>query len=65
MEIDYDINLSDVVMEDTYCEYIHDECEYIIVCRNYDGICVKDMLGNYFRAEGYLPGRYSSKNQKI
>jgi len=43
------------VMENNYCEYIHDECEYIIVCKNYDGICAKDMLGNYFRTEGYFP----------
>jgi len=54
MEIDYDINLSDDV-EDNYCEYIHDECEYIIICKNYDNVCAKDMLGNYFRTEGYFP----------
>jgi len=47
MERDCDVSLSDNV-ENNYCEYIHDECEYIIVC-------AKDMLGNYFRTEGYLP----------
>jgi len=42
-------------MENNYCEYIHDECEYIAVCKNYDNVCAKDMLGNYFRTEGYFP----------
>ena len=43
-----------IIMEN-YCEYIHNECEYLIICKNYDNVCAKDMLGNYFRTEGYLP----------
>jgi len=55
MERDYGVSLSDDVMENNYCEHINDKCEYVVVCKNYDGICAKDMLGNYFRTEGYLP----------
>jgi len=42
-------------MEENHCEYISDFCEYIVVCKNYDGVCARDMLGDYFRKKGYLP----------
>lgn len=43
-------------MESNYCEYRHEECEYIVICKNYDNMCARDLLGKeYFRTEGYLP----------
>lgn len=43
-------------MQDNYCEYIHDECEYVIVCKKLENICVKEILGNdLFNKPGYKP----------
>jgi len=32
-------------MEDNYCEYRHECCEYLIVCKDFEGVCAKDLLG--------------------
>lgn len=43
-------------IDNNYCEYIHDFCEYITVCKKLENICVKDILGkDLFNKPCYKP----------
>ena len=57
-------------IDNNYCEYIHDFCEYITVCKKLENICVKDILGKdlfnkpYYKPEVILERIERNKNKK-